>query len=113
MDTGAGPTVLPYPAILGRIAEMRARCDAATANPELVRYEHGGGRSYVIDNKERRLVADYYHESDREFYHAARTDLPLALDLLEKAVRALERCQNEGAQQTLRQICAAMTKGTK
>ncbi len=61
-----------------RIAEARARCEAATKNPTLDRYGHGGGRASAGDE----LVADYYNEGDREFYHAARTDLPDALDAL-------------------------------
>ena len=31
------------------------------------RYEHGGGRMFVDDGKNRDLVADTYNEGDREF----------------------------------------------
>ena len=31
------------------------------------RYEHGGGRMFVDDGKNRDLIADTYNEGDREF----------------------------------------------
>ncbi len=31
------------------------------------RYEHGGGRMFVADGKNRDLIADTYNEGDREF----------------------------------------------
>jgi hypothetical protein len=71
-------------AIRERLEEIKARCDAATPGPHLTRYDHGGGRSFTgplvrqgpEDDERRKLVADYYQEADREFYHQARTDLP-------------------------------------
>ncbi len=67
--------------------EIRERCEKATPGPELVRYEHGGGRSYIQTGdweslhgkRDRKLVADYYNEEDREFYHSARADIPALL----------------------------------
>lgn len=36
------------------------------SDADLMRYEHGGGRLAVLRDGERKLVADFYHESDRE-----------------------------------------------
>ena len=79
------------------IREIQSRAEKATPGPTLMRYEHGGGRSLLetLDpkgNPLRKLVADYYEEPDREFYHHARTDIPaLCADLLEarEAIRRL------------------------
>lgn len=66
-----------------RLCELETLCAAATPNPTLVRYEHGGGRSFTeeetVSGKSRLLVADYYEKGDREFYYAALTALPEAL----------------------------------
>lgn len=75
-----------------RIAELEKLCEAATPEPQLTRYSHGGGRSFVEtpplkdqfgrslgSGTDRELIADYYTEVDREFYHATRTALPEAL----------------------------------
>jgi len=35
---------------------------------DLMRYEHGGGRLAILRDDERRLVADFYHEADREHF---------------------------------------------
>ena len=71
---------------LKRQKEIQA---AATADPILIRYEHGGGRSYILTPK-RKLVADYYHEEDREFYHTSRTDWPELTDWAERAWQLLD-----------------------
>lgn len=71
---------------------IRERCEKATPGPELVRYEHGGGRSYIQTGdweslhgkRDRKLVADYYNEEDREFYHSARADIPALLAHIEE-----------------------------
>ena len=68
------------------------RCEKATPNPELTRYDHGGGRSFLQTGdweslhgkRDRKLVADYYNEEDREFYHACRTDIPALLAHIEE-----------------------------
>jgi hypothetical protein len=71
---------------------IRGRCEKATPGPLLTRYEHGGGRSYLQTGdweslhgkRDRKLVADYYNEADREFYHHARTDIPNLLAHIEE-----------------------------
>jgi len=66
-----------------QVEAVRERADAATPGPRLDRYEHGGGRAWIEEGGGRKLVADYYHVEDREFYHAARADVPvLSADLL-------------------------------
>lgn len=62
-----------------KLAEIAGRADAATANTELARYDHGGGR---VTMTPRGLVADFYNEPDREFYFNARTDVPALLRLV-------------------------------
>ena len=59
---------------------IEERSTKATPGPNLVRYSLGGGRSLLDNGRERKLVADYYHEEDREFYHNALTDIPRLLD---------------------------------
>jgi hypothetical protein len=81
---------MTLPEIKAWLAEVEERCEKATPNPEICRYEHGGGRSYVINEHDRILVADYYSEVDREFYYAARTDLPRALKIIQAAVDVRE-----------------------
>ena len=60
-----------------RLNEIEARANAATDGVRLERYRHGGGRLANFSmNSDRELVADFYGEADREFYTAARTDVP-------------------------------------
>lgn len=62
------------------LKEIEERCNKATPGPNLIRYSLGGGRSLLDNGRERKLVADYYNEEDREFYHNALTDIPRLLD---------------------------------
>ncbi|HET7552223.1 MAG TPA: hypothetical protein VFK04_13105 [Gemmatimonadaceae bacterium] len=57
---------------------IEARANAATPAERMVaqRYDHGGGRLFVDGPILRKLIIDAYHEEDREFYFAARTDIP-------------------------------------
>lgn len=63
------------------LKEIEERCNKATPNPTLTRYDHGGGRSYVsLPSGGVDLVADYYGEGpDREFYYHSREDIPKLL----------------------------------
>lgn len=62
------------------LAAIKARCAKATPDDVLCmdRYDHGGGRMYVIEDgpHDRQLIADFYDEGNREFYASARTDIP-------------------------------------
>lgn len=58
-----------------RLKEIEELCSAATPTEPLTlnRYDHGGGRLYLDgESGQRELVADFYHEGDREFYTQAR-----------------------------------------
>jgi hypothetical protein len=69
---------------MATIEQLRALERAATAGPiELVRYPHGGGRAFNM--QERELVADFFSEGDRELYTAARAALPALLKVAEAA----------------------------
>lgn len=59
------------------LREIEERAEAATPADALTvqRYDHGGARLFV-DGDMRKLVMDLYYEEDREFYIAARTDVP-------------------------------------
>lgn len=66
------------------LAALRALCEKATPGPELTRYPHGGGRLAEHSGADGpNLIADFYDESNREFYFAARTALPRLLDEVE------------------------------
>lgn len=69
------------------IETIKARAEAATPGPwAIARYQHGGGRvATSFDPADRELVADLYHEGDREFLYAARTDVPALLRVAEAA----------------------------
>jgi len=71
-------------AVLERVKELDREASPA---PHLTRYGHGGGRAWTGTPSDpgRTLVADYYNEGDREFYHAARDGWPR----LAKAVEIL------------------------
>jgi len=79
-----------------RIAEIRARLEAATAATDVVvlmAYDHGGGRLYV-EEPERKLVADFYDQPDRDFYANAPADIAYLLAALgsipDQIARAVE-----------------------
>lgn len=80
---------------------IRERVEKATPadNLTLTRYEHGGGRLFVdldIGTPEGRdLVADFYEEDDREFYFAARTDIPLLLSHIDALAAETETARQE------------------
>ena len=68
------------------LKEIEERCNKATPNPILTRYDHGGGRSYVpLPSGGIDLVADYYGEGpDREFYYHSREDIPKLLSYIKE-----------------------------
>ena len=64
----------PDPLALAEEAERLAR--AATPGALTVeRYDHGGGRMSVQDANRRHLVADTYHEGDRDLFAVARDSM--------------------------------------
>lgn len=73
------------------IDAIEARANAATPAERLtaMRYGHGGGRMFVEGPILRKLIIDAYHEPEREFYFAARTDVP-ALIAEVRALRVYE-----------------------
>jgi hypothetical protein len=57
------------PELLAKLDRLR---EAVTPEPRfLLRYEHGGGRWIREQGDDRTLIADFYHEGDREFIVAA------------------------------------------
>lgn len=52
------------------LARLKALALKATQTQpqDLMRYDHGGSRLAIIRDGTRRLVADFYHEEDTEFY---------------------------------------------
>ena len=83
------------PYTTAELAAIVERAEAATPFTDcadnVMRYDHGGGRIALLGNREdRKLIADLYHENDREFFIAARSDVPrLAAEViaLRKALR--------------------------
>lgn len=77
--------------------ELRRLAEAASVSMSgatLMRYDHGGGRLAALDGDERRLIADFYHEADREFYAAANPQAVLALlNEIERLREALSRSE--------------------
>lgn len=71
----------PMPDVLERIEERLAA--ATPGNLEVVRYAHGGGRVHVG----RTLVADFFHEGDREAWLLARNLFPELLAVVRAAGR--------------------------
>ncbi len=74
------------------LKEIEDRCNKATPNPILTRYDHGGGRSYVpLPSGGNHLVADYYGEGpDREFYYHSREDIPKLLSYIKDLQSEIE-----------------------
>jgi hypothetical protein len=66
------------------LTELRELEQKATpiASITIHRYEHGGGRLFT--EQPRSLVADFYHEADREFYIATRTHMAALLAELDR-----------------------------
>lgn len=52
------------------LVEMAGKATDAL-DSDLMRYEHGGGRWAKLRDGERKLVADFYNEADREFIVSA------------------------------------------
>jgi hypothetical protein len=71
-----------------QLAEWKRLSDGATPKLELTRYEHGGGRAFVIKDGRPELVADYYDERNREFYHESPTALPVLLFMVKQMSHA-------------------------
>lgn len=70
-----------------KIEKIKERAARATPGPlELMRYDHGGGRlgHFGKTSTERKLVADFFHEEDREFYYHALADIPYLLARLDQ-----------------------------
>lgn len=88
----------PLTSIRAELERVKALADQAEPNPHLTRYDNGGGRSWTggLADLGRTLVADYYNEGDREFYHDARTSLPRMARALEKALWFLEEGNSTG-----------------
>jgi hypothetical protein len=72
------------------VSEIRQLLEGISWKPndehlKLSRYDHGGGRLFRDGpSGERQLIADFYHEADREFYNAAPRLLTAALGLIEQ-----------------------------
>jgi hypothetical protein len=73
-----------------RVAEFLELDGKRTPGPlTLTRYAHGGGRlSFAPDTEHRTLVADFYHEGDREFYTASAN---LAPSIIREQQEEIER----------------------
>lgn len=87
-----------------QVAEIEAREKGATPQPlNLTRYDHGGGRLVQNEGNNLQLIADFYDEANREFYVAARDDVPrliadlraarAALRLWEEAIAHRDECE--------------------
>lgn len=76
---------------LGPIKERAERATKAD-DLTLTRYDHGGGRMFVVGgpDAERRLVADFFDEPDREFYANSPKDIPALVAEVE-ALRSLAK----------------------
>ena len=70
-----------------RIAEIRARADAATPGPWEAKRNARRGNTTVILDPDGQFVAHYVNPTDAEFLAAARQDIPHLLDLIDR-VRA-------------------------
>jgi hypothetical protein len=85
------------------LAEIRGRCEAATAGPWKVNWEEDDNSLEVnIDNKEGTIIGglcmqfypDYSppSENDAAFIAAARTDIPALLEYIGELEAALDKC---------------------
>jgi hypothetical protein len=70
----------------GLLKKLRDLLKARTeiTDEDLMRYEHGGGRWAKLRDGERKLIADFYNEEDREYIVAAALSLPALLALIER-----------------------------
>ena len=60
--------VAPLRDEVARLTKLKeAFAKTTKGNITINRYEHGGGRMFVEDGKNRDLIADTYNEGDREF----------------------------------------------
>ena len=91
------PMTTPDPLALAEEAERLAR--AATPGALTVeRYDHGGGRMSVQDANRRHLVADTYHEGDRELFAVARDSMLTLAAALRAAHEENERLVTQAAE---------------
>lgn len=69
-----------------QIAELKVLMEKATPLPHTVhRYDHGGGRVLIDEPKgTRKLIADFYHEEDREWWLALVNAAPALLAAAER-----------------------------
>lgn len=71
-------------AALAGVRRQREVAGKATPGAILIRYPHGGGRMRVdLPSGGCELVADFYNETDREFFDDARNHAERNLALLE------------------------------
>lgn len=75
-----------------QIAELERLVEAATPieQAELIRYPHGGGRYAITQSDDRTLIADYYHNGDRELFTFLRNHAPALLSAAREAPRLRE-----------------------
>lgn len=107
----------------GYVDRVRSLREGVTPGELIVdRYDHGGGRMYVLNDGKRTLVADTFKEGNREFFAEAPkavTHLLARLDAIEALIGWLEAasaddeplyCKGKvSARATAEQLRAALT----
>lgn len=90
------------------LRELAGQATPTTKDAELCRYEHGGGRLVVFEG-ERRLIADFYDEPNREFYAALNPQTAIALlDAIERLTKERDALLADVGQQVrMRQYAEA------
>lgn len=89
------------PAQLAALAELEKK--ATPADKLMIdRYDHGGGRCFVpgddrLRGEGRKLVVDYYHEEDRELFHALRLAAPALLAEISHLTRERDEARADHA----------------
>lgn len=76
--------------VLNRLRANLALANGRTHEPELSRYEHGGGRMTKEHNNRRNLVADFYDEGNREFFAACSVTAERAWESTIAAIETLK-----------------------
>lgn len=83
-------TAREQPVDVAAIRELLARATPMDEFVQLIRYDHGGGRLFRETDegtRNRKLIADFYEESDRELFYAMRNSAASLLDGYERAQR--------------------------
>lgn len=90
------------------LRELAGQATPTTKDADLCRYEHGGGRLVVFEG-ERRLIADFYDEPNREFYAALNPQTAIALlDAVERLTKERDALLADVGQQVrMRQYAEA------